>query len=241
MVFIKNPICGHVILSNPDYQQISWCKRKLRDDWWKILRDRPFMCLDCADEHRLLRRDSQCETIKLEKTQYNKRGPHVSFIWILHPCHIYAIDSWWKPQTLFDYLSFRVEVCKGIKDSYPVEHDWGEYGYDKNDVAIDRRSGGRLTGCDLKAGSVSALGSGSHGWRLHSALFREKFLRVVLTVQVQVLSGRMRSTIWSRDSVMWSSSSAITCPRFNLKESYMRWRRNMLSVLLRRLRGVDKH
>jgi hypothetical protein len=68
MVFIKNPICGHAILSNPDYQQRHPdAKGNYWINAWKILRDQPFVCLDCADEYRLLKRGSQSDIIKLGK------------------------------------------------------------------------------------------------------------------------------------------------------------------------------
>ncbi len=68
MVFIKNPICGHAILSNPDYRQRHPnAKGNYWTNAWKILRNRSFICLDCADKFRLIKKDDQLEIEKLDE------------------------------------------------------------------------------------------------------------------------------------------------------------------------------
>lgn len=66
VVFVKNPICGHAILSNPDYRQrYPNAKGNYLTNACKILRNQPFICLDCADEFRLIKKGNEYEIIKI--------------------------------------------------------------------------------------------------------------------------------------------------------------------------------
>ena len=72
MVFIKNPICGHGILSNPDHlHRHPDAHGNYWVNAWKIMKKEPFTCLDCADEYFFEKVGQVVEIIKKE-SQYNK-------------------------------------------------------------------------------------------------------------------------------------------------------------------------
>lgn len=65
MVFVKNPICGHAILSNPDHsQRHPDAKGNYWTNAWKIILGKPFVCLDCADEYIFEKSGGHVEIIK---------------------------------------------------------------------------------------------------------------------------------------------------------------------------------
>ncbi|AEG02353.1 hypothetical protein [Methylomonas methanica] len=65
MVFVKNPICGHGILSNPDHLHRH---PEAEGNYWtnafKIMKKQPFMCLDCADIYVIEKTGQLVEIIK---------------------------------------------------------------------------------------------------------------------------------------------------------------------------------
>jgi hypothetical protein len=69
MVFIKNPICGHGILSNPDHlHRHPDAEGNYWVNAWKIMKRKPFICLDCADEYFFKKVGQGVEIVKKEKT-----------------------------------------------------------------------------------------------------------------------------------------------------------------------------
>ena len=68
MVFVKNPICGHGILSNPDpYHRHPDAKGNYWISALNILKGRSFICQDCAGEYYLEKSNNQVEIVKAEK------------------------------------------------------------------------------------------------------------------------------------------------------------------------------
>lgn len=68
MVFVKNPICGHGILSNPDYlHRHPDAKGNYWINAWKIMLKQPFICLDCADIYIFEKKEQQFEIIKKDR------------------------------------------------------------------------------------------------------------------------------------------------------------------------------
>jgi hypothetical protein len=67
MLFIKNPICGHAMLSNPGDHQHPDAKGSYLKNAWRILKGQPFICLDCADRFVIEKNAGQFEIVKLEK------------------------------------------------------------------------------------------------------------------------------------------------------------------------------
>ena len=70
MIFVKNPICGHGMLSNPQDHQHPDAKGNYLKNAWKIVRGKPFICLDCADRYVLEKNNDQVEIVKLDNGQY---------------------------------------------------------------------------------------------------------------------------------------------------------------------------
>ena len=69
MVFIKNPICEHGILSNPDHlHRHPGAEGNYWVNAWKIIKREPFICIDCADEYFFEKIGQQVEIIKKDKT-----------------------------------------------------------------------------------------------------------------------------------------------------------------------------
>lgn len=65
MVFVKNPICGHGILSNPDHlHRHPNAKGNYWVNAWKIIKKKPFICLDCADQYFFEYAGQRVEIIK---------------------------------------------------------------------------------------------------------------------------------------------------------------------------------
>jgi hypothetical protein len=67
MVFVKNPICGHAILCNPDHRHPE-AKGNYWASAWKIIKKKPFTCLDCADRYQFHYTAQHIEIIKLNRT-----------------------------------------------------------------------------------------------------------------------------------------------------------------------------
>lgn len=68
MILIKNPICGHGLIFNPEklelYPNVKESPLKFA---WGILKGKPFICMVCGERYILEKKGNQVEIVTLEK------------------------------------------------------------------------------------------------------------------------------------------------------------------------------
>lgn len=68
MILIKNPICGHGLIFNPEQLELYPNDKKSPLIFaWGILKGKPFICMVCGERYILEKKGDQVEIVKLEK------------------------------------------------------------------------------------------------------------------------------------------------------------------------------
>jgi hypothetical protein len=71
MILIKNPICGHGLISNPEKLELyPNGKQSPLKFAWQILNGKPFLCKVCGERYILEKKGDQVEIVKLERDTY---------------------------------------------------------------------------------------------------------------------------------------------------------------------------